>query len=141
DTRLAGAAGEQTGASRPWRFGDVEPWDVGASITNAVLREAGERGASGPAPGGTSNSASDTASGTVSGSPGVRLTVDDIEVRETEARTRAAVVLLVDVSFSMAAEGRWLPMKRTALALHRLVSTRFRGDDLELIAFGRHAQR
>ncbi|MDQ3359821.1 MAG: hypothetical protein M3520_13590, partial [Actinomycetota bacterium] len=43
-------------------------------------------------------------------------------------------------SFSMAMEGRWVPMKRTALALHQLVSTRFRGDDLQLIGFGRHAQ-
>jgi uncharacterized protein with von Willebrand factor type A (vWA) domain len=71
---------------------------------------------------------------------GVRLEVDDIEVTETEARTQAAVVLLVDVSFSMAAEGRWVPMKRTALALHHLVSTRFRGDRLQLITFGRYAQ-
>ena len=40
----------------------------------------------------------------------------------------------------MVAEGRWVPMKRTALALHQLISTRFRGDDLSLITFGRHAQ-
>ena len=32
-----------------------------------------------------------------------------------------------------------MPMKRTALALHHLITTRFRGDDLQLIAFGRHA--
>lgn len=31
-------------------------------------------------------------------------------------------------------------MKRTALALHHLVATRFRGDHLQLIGFGRHAQ-
>ncbi len=37
---------------------------------------------------------------------------------ETEARTQAAVALLVDTSFSMAMDGRWVPMKRTALALH-----------------------
>ena len=40
----------------------------------------------------------------------------------------------------MAAEGRWLPMKRTALALHHLVATRFRGDQLHLVGFGRHAR-
>jgi uncharacterized protein with von Willebrand factor type A (vWA) domain len=66
--------------------------------------------------------------------------VRDVEVTETEARTQSAVALLVDTSYSMAAEGRWVPMKRTALALHHLVSTRFRGDQLQLIAFGRHAQ-
>ena len=71
---------------------------------------------------------------------GVRLLPEDIEVRETEARTQAAVALLVDTSFSMAMEGRWVPMKRTALALHHLVSTRFRQDRLQLISFGRFAQ-
>ena len=40
----------------------------------------------------------------------------------------------------MAMDGRWVPMKRTALALHTLIQPRFRGDDLQLIAFGRHAE-
>src|SRR3546814_1652001 len=51
------------------------------------------------------------------------------------------ISLLVDTSFSMAMDGRWVPMKRTALALHTLIKSRFRGDHLELIGFGRHAQR
>lgn len=119
DTRLTGAAGERTGASRQWEFGDTEPWDVTRSITNAIARSAGQ--------------GRDV-------SRGVRIEIDDVEVVETEARTRSAVALLVDTSFSMVMDGRWLPMKRTALALHHLVSTRFRGDDLELISFGRFAQ-
>ncbi|MGF9647005.1 VWA domain-containing protein [Pseudarthrobacter oxydans] len=119
DTRVAGAAGEQTGSSRQWEFGDAEPWDVTRTLTNAISRTAADGG--NPA-------------------RGLHLTAADIEISETEARTQAAVVLLVDVSFSMAAEGRWVPMKRTALALHHLVSTRFRGDRLELITFGRYAQ-
>jgi uncharacterized protein with von Willebrand factor type A (vWA) domain len=40
----------------------------------------------------------------------------------------------------MAMDGRWVPMKRTALALHTLIRSRFRGDALQLIAFGRYAQ-
>ena len=119
DTRLAGSAGEQTGSSREWQFGDAEPWDVTRTITNAIRRVTTDGGDPGR---------------------GLRLAVDDIEVAETEARTQAAVALLADVSFSMAAEGRWVPMKRTALALHHLVSTRFRGDRLQLITFGRYAQ-
>jgi uncharacterized protein with von Willebrand factor type A (vWA) domain len=71
---------------------------------------------------------------------GMRIDVRAVEVTETEARTQSAVALLVDVSYSMAAEGRWVPMKRTALALHHLVSTRYRGDRLELITFGYLAQ-
>ena len=120
DTRLAGAAGEQTGSSRAWEFGDVEPWDVTRTVTNAISRTA----AAGQDP-----------------VKGLRIHVQDIEVRETEARTQAAVVLLVDTSYSMALNNRWVPMKRTALALHQLLSTRFRGDRLELITFGRYAQR
>jgi len=40
DTRCAGAAGELTGVTRPWQFGDTEPWIVTRTLTNAVLRQA-----------------------------------------------------------------------------------------------------
>ncbi len=69
----------------------------------------------------------------------MRLDVADVEIAETEHRARAAVALLVDTSWSMVQEGRWLPMKRTALALHQLISTRYRNDALQLITFGRYA--
>ncbi|GIG29404.1 vWA domain-containing protein [Cellulomonas marina] len=118
DLDRAGAAGERSGSTREWAFGDTEPWDVTRTLTNAVLRRAGEGG---PADG------------------RLRIDVRDVEVQETEARTRACVALLVDTSFSMAMEGRWVPMKRTALALHTLVSSRFRGDALQLVGFGRTA--
>ncbi len=119
DLRQAGAAGERSGATRAWEFGDTEPWDVTRTITNAVQRVVADGGD----PRG-----------------GVRLHIDDVEVTETEARTQACVALLVDTSFSMAMDGRWVPMKRTALALHTLIKSRFRGDDLQLITFGRYAQ-
>jgi len=70
----------------------------------------------------------------------IRVTVDDVEVSDTETRTQAAIALLVDTSFSMVMENRWLPMKRTALALDHLVRTRFRSDALQIIAFGRYAR-
>jgi uncharacterized protein with von Willebrand factor type A (vWA) domain len=118
DTRRAGAAGELTGATRPWQFGDTEPWNVTRTLTNAVLRQAGTGVAELP----------------------LRIAVDDVEISETETRTQAAVALLVDTSFSMVMENRWLPMKRTALALNHLVGTRFRSDSLQIIAFGRYAR-
>lgn len=118
ETRRAGAAGELTGATRPWEFGDSEPWNVTRTVTNSVLRRAGGPSADDP----------------------IRLTVEDVEVSETETRTQSAVALLVDTSFSMVMENRWLPMKRTALALHHLVSTRFRSDVLQIVAFGRYAR-
>ncbi len=125
DLRQAGAAGELSGATREWQFGDTEPWDVTRTLTNAVRRVVGEGGLDPARPG---------------SGPRLRLRVDDVEVSETEARTQAAVALLVDTSFSMAMDGRWVPMKRTALALHTLIRSRFRGDALQLIGFGRHAQ-
>jgi uncharacterized protein with von Willebrand factor type A (vWA) domain len=118
ETRRAGAAGELTGATRAWEFGDTEPWNVTRTITNAVLRRAGTERIDGP----------------------IRIAVDDVEISETETRTQAVVALLVDTSFSMVMENRWLPMKRTALAVNHLVSTRFRSDALQIIAFGRHAR-
>jgi len=109
EVRRTGSAGEPSGSTRQWAFGDTEPWDVSRTITNALVR------------------------GTT------KLQIDDVEIQETESRTQACVALLVDTSFSMAMEGRWVPMKRTALALHTLVTSRFRGDDLQLIGFGRSA--
>ena len=38
DVRHAGAAGERSGATRGWEFGDTEPWDVTRTVTNAVRR-------------------------------------------------------------------------------------------------------
>src|SRR5919201_2114721 len=35
----AGVAGEPTGSSRQWRFGDEQPLDVVATVRNAVLRQ------------------------------------------------------------------------------------------------------
>jgi len=128
DTQRAGPAGELTGATRPWAFGDTEPWNVTRTLTNAVLRQAGAAAAA----------TSDLSTG-ANFSP-MRITVDDVEISETETRTQAAVALLVDTSFSMVMENRWLPMKRTALALNHLVSTRFRSDALQIIAFGRYAR-
>lgn len=120
DLRQAGAAGDLSGATRPWEFGDTEPWDLPRTMLNGVLRR--------------------VSTGSTSSDRGPLLSIDDVEVAETEARTQAAVALCVDTSFSMAMDGRWVPMKQTALALHTLIGSRFRGDSLELIGFGRHAQ-
>jgi uncharacterized protein with von Willebrand factor type A (vWA) domain len=115
DVTGAGAAGEPTGASRPWEFGDTQPLDVPRTVRNAVH---GGRNRDGR----------------------VQLAVDDFEVVETERRTRAAVALLVDLSYSMALNGTWGPAKATALALHSLVTTRFPQDAIEIIGFSQYAR-
>ncbi|WFE44792.1 VWA domain-containing protein [Verrucosispora sp. WMMD1129] len=114
DLRSAGAAGEVTGASRPWEYGDEQPLDVVRTLTRAVRR-------TGP------------------GVP-VQLAVEDFEVVETERRASAAVALCVDLSYSMISQGRWGPMKQTGLALAHLMATRFPQDALQIIGFGRRAE-
>jgi uncharacterized protein with von Willebrand factor type A (vWA) domain len=119
DVAGLGLAGEPTGASRPWVFGDEQPLDVVRTVRNAVLRGAGEPGH------------------LAGGRPrvGVRLAPEDFEVEETERRTSAAVCLLVDQSLSMLLRETWGTAKSTALALHSLVSTRYPQDALEVIGF------
>ena len=106
-----------------WEFGDEQPLDVVRTVGNAVRR--GER--------------PDRRGGPRGAGRGLRLLVEDFEVVETERRASAAVALCVDLSYSMIAEGRWGPMKQTALALAHLVATRFPQDALQIIGFGRYA--
>ena len=120
DVADAGAAGELTGSSRDWRFGDEQPLDVVRTVKNAVLRTAAEPRAEGEGK--------------------VKIAVDDFEVVETERRTGAAVALLVDLSYSMALRGTWGAAKSTAMALHSLVTTRFPQDAIQIIGFSSTAQ-
>jgi uncharacterized protein with von Willebrand factor type A (vWA) domain len=152
DVAGLGLAGEPTGASRPWVFGDEEPLDVVRTVRNAVLRGASR------APGGTVDSPGHPGSRSATvplrgaerpearfprawaAGPAVELAPDDFEVLETERRTSAAVCLLVDQSYSMLLREAWGMAKATALALHSLVSTRYPQDALEIIGFSRFAR-
>ena len=120
EQRDAGQAGEYTGATRRWQFGDEQAIDAPATVRNALLREAG--------------TARDGQS------PGVRLSGRDFEVGETQRRASAAVCLLVDLSYSMALRGTWGAAKQTALALHALVRSRFPQDSIQVIGFSNYAR-
>ncbi|RCV54407.1 vWA domain-containing protein [Marinitenerispora sediminis] len=110
-----GQAGEPTGATRPWRFGDEQPIDVVRTLSNAAARGRSSDGR-------------------------LRLRPDDFEVAETERRDAAAVCLLVDLSYSMALRDLWGTAKQTAMALHALVSTRFPQDAVQVIGFSDYAR-
>jgi uncharacterized protein with von Willebrand factor type A (vWA) domain len=129
DIADAGAAGETTGGTRAWRFGDEQPLDVVATVRNAVLRS-GSRRLDGPTQLGSNRGRR----------RGVPLAVEDFEVVETERRTSAAVCLLVDLSYSMALRGTWGAAKTTALALHSLVTTKYPQDSIEVIGFSDYAR-
>ncbi|MGR6914542.1 vWA domain-containing protein [[Actinomadura] parvosata] len=118
DQHDAGSAGELTGSSRPWRFGDEQPLDVVRTLVNGV-RSGGV---------------------TLGDRVGVRLSVDDFEVAETERRSAAAVCLLVDLSYSMALRGTWAAAKQTALALQALVASKFPQDAVQIIGFSNYAR-
>jgi uncharacterized protein with von Willebrand factor type A (vWA) domain len=111
----AGQAGDPTGSTRPWQFGDELAIDAAATVRSALLREAR-----------TGNQ--------------VRLAAEDFMVAETEQRVAAAVCLLVDLSYSMALRGTWGVAKQTALALYALVRSRFPQDAIQVIGFSNYAR-
>ncbi len=100
--------------TKPYEFGDPFNLDLSRTVHNAV-RRAG------------------------SGVP-VRLSPDDFEVVETEALTRSATVLLLDLSLSMPMRDNFVPAKKMAMALHTLISTRFPRDYLGLVGFSEVAR-
>jgi uncharacterized protein with von Willebrand factor type A (vWA) domain len=118
DVRDAGAAGEITGASREWQFGDEQPFDVVRTVRNAVLRTAAD----------------------VRDDSRIQVRAEDFEVVETERRSCAAVALLVDMSYSMELRGTWGEAKTTAMALHALVTTKYPQDAIEIIGFSDYAR-
>ncbi len=132
EQRDAGQAGEYTGATRPWQFGDEQAIDAPATVRNALLRDATAfrrrpREEQDPHHG-------------EGDPPRVRLSAQDFEVEETERRASAAVCLLVNLSYSMAIRGTWGAAKQTALALHALVRSRFPQDSIQVIGFSNYAR-
>jgi uncharacterized protein with von Willebrand factor type A (vWA) domain len=113
----AGQAGELTGATREWEFGDEQPIDVPATVRSALLR-----GAATPPRG------------------RVKLSPRDFQVAETERRSAAAVCLLVDLSYSMALRGTWAVAKQTALALHALLRSKYPQDAIQVVGFSDYAR-
>jgi uncharacterized protein with von Willebrand factor type A (vWA) domain len=133
EQRDVGQAGEYTGATRAWQFGDEQAIDAPATVRNALLRDPGalrER-PRGQRPRGQRPATSQGA---------VRLSAADFEVGETQRRAAAAVCLLVDLSYSMHLRGTWGAAKQTALALHALVRSRFPQDSIQVIGFSNYAR-
>jgi uncharacterized protein with von Willebrand factor type A (vWA) domain len=118
DRHDAGQAGDTTGATREWEFGDEQPIDVPGTVRSALLRSAAEGGRDGR----------------------VRLTARDFQVAETERRSAAAVCLLVDLSYSMALRGTWAAAKQTALALHALLRSKYPQDAIQVVGFSNYAR-
>ncbi|MBV9206880.1 MAG: hypothetical protein JO037_16150, partial [Actinobacteria bacterium] len=139
DLRDAGQAGELTGTTRAWEFGDEQPLDVPTTVRNALLRTAGS-GAMAPARGERGDGESPRDRGGSWGGRPPRLASQDFEVAETERRTAAVVSLLVDLSYSMQLRGTWAAAKQTALALHALLRSRYPQDAIQVVGFSNYAR-
>jgi len=102
---------EADALSKPYEFGDTLNIDVNATLSNAMARN------------------------------GLRVPIDidykDLMVRQTEYRSSAATVLMLDCSHSMIlyGEDRFTPAKRVALALTHLIRTQFPGDSIRVVLF------
>ena len=70
-----------------------------------------------------------------------RLTEQDLEVTETEHKTQAATVLMIDISHSMIlyGEDRITPAKKVAMALAELIKQKYPKDTLDILVFGNDA--
>jgi uncharacterized protein with von Willebrand factor type A (vWA) domain len=113
-TTWSGTGHDREETTKPYEFGDPFNLDLSRTVHNAVRRSG-------------------------SGIP-VRLTPDDFEVIETEALTRTATVLLLDLSLSMPMRDNFVPAKKMAMALHSLITTRFPRDYLGLVGFSEVAR-
>jgi uncharacterized protein with von Willebrand factor type A (vWA) domain len=129
-----GFAGERSDTSRPYEFGRPFELDLQKTLANALTRSGSTAPADRtPAPSGAAGSGSPTATR-------LRLEPSDFEVHESEDLTRAATVLLVDMSRSMLLRGCFLAAKKVALALDMLIRTRYPRDELHVVGFAYYAR-
>ena len=108
-----GSGHERSYNSKAYEFGDPFRLDLNQTIRNALRRQG-------------------------SGTP-VRLTPEDFEIEQTEHNTRAATVLMIDLSMSMPMRGNFVPANKVAMALHSLMSSQFPRDFLGLVGFSETA--
>lgn len=108
DLRDRGFGHEPDYFHKPYEFGDPFRLDLGATLRNAIRRG--------------------------SGVP-VRLSAEDFEIETVENQSRAATVLLLDLSLSMVMRDTLAPAKKMALALHTLITSKFPKDSFHVVGF------
>ncbi len=76
------------------------------------------------------------------GSLGMDLHENDLEVYDTSRNTSCATVILIDISHSMIlyGEDRITPAKQVALAFTELITTQYPKDSLNIVLFGNDAR-
>ena len=118
--RRLGFGHERTSDTKAYEYGDPFRLDLQRTIRNALARRSRE-------------------TPRVSGTP-VGLQPDDFEIEQTEHLTRSSTVLMLDLSMSMPMEGRFVPAKKVAMALHALIASQFPRDYLGVVVFSETAR-
>lgn len=114
-TKFTGGGDEATEMTRPFVFGDKpEQILMSESLRNAQINN---------------------------GADEFILTEADLEVYETENKSQASTVLMIDISHSMIlyGEDRITPAKKVAMALSELIMKRYPKDTLDIVVFGNDA--
>jgi Ca-activated chloride channel family protein len=111
DTVHLATSTESEAASKAYEYGDTLNLDVPATLSRAIARE----GLTVP----------------------LNLEYGDLMVHQSEYRSSAATVLMLDCSHSMIlyGEDRFTPAKKVALALTHLIRTQFPGDAIRCVLF------
>ncbi len=112
---LRGTGGERIDDTKKYEYGDNFQVHLEKTIRNSLYREGG--------------------------TPPIKLKAEDFEVFRTEGITRSATVLMLDLSFSMAARGRFQAARRVAIALDSLIRSQYPKDSLHIVGFSSYARR
>lgn len=112
DTR--GAGGDLLGETKPYEFGDPFQLDLQSTVKNAIVR----------------------------GGPQLPVSISpqDFEIYRNEHMTRAATIVLLDQSRSMAMFNNWPAAKKVTLALFALIRTQYPRDTLHVVGFSDYAR-
>ena len=125
EVRQSGLGHERAYETKPHEPGDPFNLSIERTVRNAIARQAASAG--GP------NSAAGI-------SLPIRLQAEDFEIERTEELTRAATVLMIDLSLSMPMRDNFLAAKKVAMALQALISSQFPRDYLGLVGFSERAR-
>jgi uncharacterized protein with von Willebrand factor type A (vWA) domain len=113
-TSLRGSQGDRTEETKKYEFGDPLDVDISETLLNALAKRK-------------------------QGAP-LRIAPDDFSVHRVEYSTASETALLIDVSYSMLMNDALHAGKKVALALHRLIETKYPQDTLHLVAFRSNAK-
>jgi uncharacterized protein with von Willebrand factor type A (vWA) domain len=109
NTAARGSQGDRLEETKKYEFGDPMNVNITETLMNALeKRKRGEP---------------------------LRIAPEDFSVQRVEYSTASETALLIDVSYSMLMNDALHAGKKVALALHRLIETKYPQDSLHLVAF------